>query len=70
MTSVQFIRATRDRSGWKSMAAHVLEDMAQRSDKVQNKQLLQLHINSEEDTHQRKPTQEKNNTQHPPNITQ
>ncbi|MPC08772.1 hypothetical protein E2C01_001363 [Portunus trituberculatus] len=30
MTSGQFIRATKDRKGWKSMVAHVLEDMAQR----------------------------------------
>ena len=30
MTRTQFIRATQDREGWKSMVAHVLEDMAQR----------------------------------------
>ncbi|MPC35840.1 hypothetical protein E2C01_029278 [Portunus trituberculatus] len=31
MTSGQFIRATRDRRGWNSMVAHVLEVMAQRA---------------------------------------
>ncbi|MPD04904.1 hypothetical protein E2C01_100615 [Portunus trituberculatus] len=29
MKNEQFIRATRDRCGWKSTVAHVLEDMAQ-----------------------------------------